>query len=72
MVETRTRRESRSKPERCSDRILIVDDEELIRDTLAEYLTQEGFQVTACGSVVHVVPSSWNGSDRTWPMIGWF
>ena len=30
--------------------ILIVDDEELIRDTLAEYLTQQGFEVTACGS----------------------
>jgi DNA-binding NtrC family response regulator len=30
--------------------ILIVDDEELIRDTLAEYLTQEGFPVTACAS----------------------
>src|SRR5579871_745486 len=29
-------------------RILIVDDEPLIRETLAEYLTQEGFQVTAC------------------------
>ena len=29
---------------------LIVDDEELIRDTLAEYLTQQGFQVTVCGS----------------------
>jgi DNA-binding NtrC family response regulator len=28
--------------------ILIVDDEPLIRDTLAEYLTQEGFAVTAC------------------------
>jgi DNA-binding NtrC family response regulator len=30
--------------------ILIVDDEELIRDTLAEYLTQQGFEVTACGT----------------------
>jgi DNA-binding NtrC family response regulator len=28
--------------------ILIVDDEPLIRDTLAEYLTQEGFTVTSC------------------------
>jgi DNA-binding NtrC family response regulator len=26
-----------------------VDDEPLIRETLAEYLTQEGFNVTACG-----------------------
>ena len=25
--------------------ILVVDDEPLIRDTLAEYLTQEGFAV---------------------------
>jgi DNA-binding NtrC family response regulator len=29
--------------------ILIVDDEPLIRETLTEYLTQEGFAVTACG-----------------------
>jgi DNA-binding NtrC family response regulator len=28
--------------------ILVVDDEPLIRETLAEYLTQEGFQVTTC------------------------
>src|SRR3954466_1923981 len=31
-------------------RILVVDDEALIRDTLAEYLTQEGFAVDACAS----------------------
>src|SRR5205814_1241912 len=30
-------------------RILIVDDEPLIRQTLTEYLTQEGFAVTSCG-----------------------
>ena len=30
--------------------ILVVDDEPLIRQTLAEFLTQEGFAVTACGS----------------------
>ena len=30
--------------------ILVVDDEPLIRDTLSEYLLQEGFQVTACAS----------------------
>jgi DNA-binding NtrC family response regulator len=30
--------------------ILIVDDEPLIRQTLAEYLSQEGFAVTACGN----------------------
>jgi DNA-binding NtrC family response regulator len=29
--------------------ILVVDDEPLIRETLAEYLTQEGFAVTVCG-----------------------
>ena len=28
--------------------ILVVDDEALIRETLAEYLTQEGFHVCAC------------------------
>ncbi|HEY1379434.1 MAG TPA: sigma-54 dependent transcriptional regulator [Gemmataceae bacterium] len=40
-------------PSRASSppaRILVVDDETLIRDTLAEYLTQEGFAVDACAS----------------------
>src|SRR4051794_9337431 len=31
-------------------RILVVDDEALIRDTLAEYLAHEGFAVDACAS----------------------
>src|SRR3954449_3667353 len=31
-------------------RILVVDDEAVIRDTLAEYLTSEGFAVDACAS----------------------
>jgi DNA-binding NtrC family response regulator len=30
--------------------VLIVDDEELIRDTLAEYLTQEGLEVVVCAT----------------------
>ncbi len=30
--------------------VLVVDDEPLIRDTLAEYLAQEGFAVTPCAS----------------------
>jgi DNA-binding NtrC family response regulator len=30
--------------------ILVVDDEPIIRESLAELLTQEGFAVTACGS----------------------
>src|ERR671925_88125 len=34
----------------ASARILVVDDEPLIRDSLAEFLTQEGFAVSACGS----------------------
>jgi DNA-binding NtrC family response regulator len=52
MVEARARREPRTKPpaERAAASILIIDDEELIRDNLAEYLTQEGFHVTACAS----------------------
>jgi DNA-binding NtrC family response regulator len=31
-------------------RILVVDDEPLIRETLAEFLTLEGFTVVSCGS----------------------
>jgi len=31
-------------------RVLVVDDEPLIRDTLAEYLTQENFAVTSCAT----------------------
>jgi DNA-binding NtrC family response regulator len=30
--------------------VLVVDDEPVIRDTLAEFLQQEGFAVTACGT----------------------
>jgi len=37
---------ARSQPAR----VLIVDDEPLIRSTLAEYLTQEGFKVAACAN----------------------
>jgi DNA-binding NtrC family response regulator len=33
---------------RPAAQILIVDDERLIRETLAEYLLQEGFEVAAC------------------------
>jgi len=33
-----------------SPRILVVDDEVLIRENLAEYLGQEGFDVVTCGS----------------------
>jgi DNA-binding NtrC family response regulator len=51
MVESRSRRsQARAPAERASTRVLVIDDEELIRETLAEYLTQEGFLVTACGS----------------------
>ena len=31
-------------------RILVVDDEPLIRETLAEYLGHEGFEVEVCGT----------------------
>src|SRR5439155_26638850 len=30
--------------------VLVVDDEPVIRDTLGEFLQQEGFAVTACGT----------------------
>ena len=33
-----------------SDRILVVDDEPLIRETLAEFLASEQFVVDACAS----------------------
>jgi DNA-binding NtrC family response regulator len=33
-----------------SANILVVDDEPIIRDSLAEFLAQEGFRVSACGS----------------------
>src|SRR5947209_1258333 len=36
--------------------ILVVDDEPLIRDTLREYLAQEGFAVTACASAEEALP----------------
>jgi DNA-binding NtrC family response regulator len=56
MIEsTRSRRSTLLQPQSSNRgtaaqkaRILVVDDEPLIRETLAEYLTQEGFQVTAC------------------------
>jgi DNA-binding NtrC family response regulator len=39
-----------SNPRPASRSVLVVDDEPLIRATLAEYLTGEGFAVTACAS----------------------
>jgi DNA-binding NtrC family response regulator len=39
-----------SRPTAATPDILIVDDEPLIRATLAEYLTGEGFAVAACAS----------------------
>jgi DNA-binding NtrC family response regulator len=54
MVETRTRRGAApARPELQGPRtanVLVVDDEPLIRETLAEYLSQEGYTVVACGS----------------------
>src|SRR4051812_14101098 len=40
----------RTRPPTPPARILVVDDEALIRDTLAEYLQQEGFVVDACAT----------------------
>ncbi len=42
MTETRTRPKPRSRP---AEAVLIIDDEPVIRETLMEYLTQEGFTV---------------------------
>ena len=39
-----------ARPAVASVHILVVDDEPIIRDTLAEYLTQEGFTVAACAN----------------------
>ena len=54
MVESRTRRLSSPNPAPLapgpSSEVLVVDDEPLIRETLAEYLKQEGFRVTACAA----------------------
>jgi DNA-binding NtrC family response regulator len=53
MPETPGRRPARLDPRPSSSfpaHILVVDDELLIRDTLAEYLSQEGFVVTACAT----------------------
>jgi DNA-binding NtrC family response regulator len=58
MVETRTRggreAESPARPARRSGEqsaaVLVVDDELLIRETLAEYLGQEGYAVVTCES----------------------
>ncbi|MFN4258546.1 MAG: sigma-54-dependent transcriptional regulator [Gemmataceae bacterium] len=41
-------RQTESSQPRPRHAILVVDDEPLIRSTLAEYLTQEGYAVTAC------------------------
>src|SRR5262245_12056696 len=38
------------RPSTPPARILVVDDEALIRDTLAEYLASEGFAVSACAT----------------------
>jgi DNA-binding NtrC family response regulator len=53
MVESRAARPREREGRRAGAKpaaVLVVDDEELIRDTLAEYLTQEGFTACACGS----------------------
>lgn len=41
---------ARSQPKRTTTRVLVVDDETIIRETLCEYLQQEGYSVIPCGS----------------------
>jgi DNA-binding NtrC family response regulator len=50
------------KAARETARILIVDDEPLIRQTLAEYLDQEGFAVTCCGTAEEALAAA--GTER--------
>jgi DNA-binding NtrC family response regulator len=54
MLETRTRRTAEPEPARptagARAAILVVDDEPLIRETVAEYLSQEGFDVVCSAS----------------------
>jgi DNA-binding NtrC family response regulator len=45
----RARLDQQARNDKSPCQILVVDDEPLIRATLAEYLTQEGFEVCACG-----------------------
>ena len=40
--------------------LLIVDDEPIIRDSLGEFLTQEGFAVTLCGSAEEALAKAQN------------
>jgi DNA-binding NtrC family response regulator len=49
MVEARAPRPAILDPPAKTASILVVDDEPLIRETLAEYLGQEGFEVAVCG-----------------------
>jgi DNA-binding NtrC family response regulator len=53
MLETRTRRGAEADASRlpgARNAILVVDDEPLIRETLAEYLVREDFDVVCCAS----------------------
>jgi DNA-binding NtrC family response regulator len=50
MPEPNPRPASRQSLTPSTRKVLVVDDEPLIRATLAEYLTGEGFAVTACAS----------------------
>ena len=50
MLETHARRAPDPETAAPVASVLVVDDEPLIRDTLAEYLGQEGFAVAACAS----------------------
>jgi DNA-binding NtrC family response regulator len=55
-------------PQRTSSRehILVIDDEPLIRQTLSEFLSQQGYEVSACGTGEEALQKA---TDRRWDLV---